>query len=131
MPPTSIVTGSFLALRSGDKGIPAAMSLIHSSGRRVAADHQVGRLAAAYHRAAPATCASPWAQALTHVLACYPQMESLETIGRKDVVRDNVRNPPAFYLGIVRRTAERMADGAPRPLPQAAPAEAVPPPGAS
>lgn len=41
-----------------------------------------------------------------------PQMESLETIGRKDVVRDNVRNPPAFYLGIIRRTAERMA-GAP------------------
>ncbi len=39
-------------------------------------------------------------------------MESLETIGRKDVVRDNVRNPPAFYLGIIRRTAERMA-GAP------------------
>ena len=40
------------------------------------------------------------------------QMESLETIGRKDVVRDNVRNPPAFYLGIIRRTAERMAGGA-------------------
>ncbi len=41
------------------------------------------------------------------------QMESLETIGRKDVVRDNVRNPPAFFLGIIRRTAERMAGAAP------------------
>ena len=40
-------------------------------------------------------------------------MESLETIGRKDVVRDNVRNPPAFYLGIIRRTAERMAGAVP------------------
>ena len=56
-------------------------------------------------------------------------MESLETIGRKDVIRDNVRNPPAFYLGIIRRTAERMA-GAPPAAAASGPGRGGPSPGA-